>query len=368
MKKYLLVSILIMFYQNALPQSTAFNTGTIGVDMNLYGRIQLFQPDTTGPLNLYSLSVLVGTSPSSVFDYWQDAGIQDSTTSYYDSVSASFRLYGSFNNSYSNLPPNVLVKTYVTGWPGSSYVLIKYVIINKDSLAINALPGLEIISQMDGLVGFDTVKYIDSSAVLDIYKNNHLGFKLFTGNLNSIISFEYFDGYEKDSSYYKWMTHDTLETQYNSGTEGPVTIISQDFQNINPGDSITLYYGMALGSSFSDVINGLDSSFAKYNSIITSIPKQNGSSSPLTFSLYQNYPNPFNPSTIISFTLPEKSRVSLKVYDILGRVVDVLADGVMDSGIHKINFNGNKLASGIYFYSLSTDKGNIISRKMVLLK
>jgi len=89
---------------------------------------------------------------------------------------------------------------------------------------------------------------------------------------------------------------------------------------------------------------------------------------PNSFTLSQNYPNPFNPTTVISFSLPEKSRISLKVYDILGRVVDILTDGVMNSGIHKINFDGKKFASGIYIYSLSSDKGGIFSKKMVLLK
>jgi photosystem II stability/assembly factor-like uncharacterized protein len=89
---------------------------------------------------------------------------------------------------------------------------------------------------------------------------------------------------------------------------------------------------------------------------------------PNSFALNQNYPNPFNPSTVISFSLPEKSKISLKVYDVLGRIVEVLSDGVLNSGIHKINFNGKKFSSGIYIYTLATDKGDIISKKMVLLK
>ena len=89
---------------------------------------------------------------------------------------------------------------------------------------------------------------------------------------------------------------------------------------------------------------------------------------PGSFKLEQNYPNPFNPSTIISFYLPERTRISLKVYDILGRVVEVLADGIIYSGVHKINFDGKKLASGIYIYSLASDKSGIISKKMVLIK
>src|ERR1039458_5119999 len=328
MKKYWIITMIILFMGKTFPQSTCFNTGNIGVDMNLYGRIQLFQPDTAGTLNLYSLSILIGTSPFTVFDYWQDSGIQDSTRAFYDSLNGLLGLYGAFNNSYSNLPPDVLVKTYVTALNGNSNVLIKYVIINRGADNINALPGLEIISQLDGIQGFDTVKYIDSLKVIDIYKQNHLGFRLLSGNLKSITSFEYFDGYENDSSYYNWMTRETFsypskysnevidgyendssyynwmtretfDTLYNSGPEGPVTITSQDFQNINPGDSITVYLSMALGSSFAEAISGLDSALVRYNNYLT-IVKGNENFPPVSYKLNQNYPNPFNPTTIIS--------------------------------------------------------------------
>src|ERR1035437_6326703 len=112
MKKYWIIAIIILFIGKTSPQSTGFNTGNIGVAMNLDGRIQLYQPDTAGTLNLWSLSILVGTSPSTVFNYWLDSGVQDSTRTFYDSLKGSLGLYGSFNNSYSNLPPNVLVRAY----------------------------------------------------------------------------------------------------------------------------------------------------------------------------------------------------------------------------------------------------------------
>jgi hypothetical protein len=89
---------------------------------------------------------------------------------------------------------------------------------------------------------------------------------------------------------------------------------------------------------------------------------------PSKFNLLQNYPNPFNPSTIISFTLSERSRITLKVYDVLGRIVDVLTDGFKEAGNYKVNFNGRNLASGMYIYSLSSDKGDLVSRKMMLIK
>jgi hypothetical protein len=367
MKKYWIIAIIILFISETFPQTTGINTGNIGIAMNLDGRIQLFQPDTAGTLNLWSLSILVGTSSSAVFNYWLDSGVQDSTKTFYDSSKGLLGLFGAFNNSYSNLPPNVLVRAYVSGWKGSTYALIKYVIINRELFNINSLVGIEIVSQIDGTQGFDTVKYIDSSKVIDIYKQNHLGFKLLSGDLKSLTSFEYFDRYENDSSYYQWMTHDTLDLQYNSGPDGPVTITSQDFQNINPGDSITVYYGMALGSTFTAVKTSLDSALGRYNGTLITGYEGNEVLSPNSYKLNQNYPNPFNPTTIISFSIPVQEKVILKVYNILGMEVSTLVNGVQTAGNYSIRFEAKNLPSGIYFYELKTGNFRDV-RKMILLK
>jgi hypothetical protein len=367
MNKYWIITFIGLSIGIIFPQSVGFNNGNLGVEMNYYGRIKLYQPDLTGNLNLYNLSILVATSPSSVFDYWQDSGIQDTVKASFDTLNSFWQLYGSFNNSLNNLPPNVIVKSYVTGWSGSNYILIKYVVINKDSSKLNALIGLEIVTQIDGKVGFDTVRYVDTSNVIDIYKQRHLGFKLLSGNLKSITSFEFFDGYENDSSYYNWMTHDTLDTLYNSGVEGPVTITSQDFQNINQGDSVTVYYGMALDESFLSVKNGLDSAQAKYNNIITSVVKEKNSMDPHNYNLYQNYPNPFNPATTISFSIPNQELVSIKVYNILGAQVATLLNEVKSPGNYSVRFDARNLSSGIYFYELNTPNYRNI-KKMILLK
>jgi len=88
--------------------------------------------------------------------------------------------------------------------------------------------------------------------------------------------------------------------------------------------------------------------------------------------LYQNKPNPFNPSTVISFTLPGEGRVRLEIYDIRGRLVRRLFDGVMQAGFKELIWDGRddsgrEVSSGIYFYCLKTEKG-VLSRKMVLLR
>jgi hypothetical protein len=95
---------------------------------------------------------------------------------------------------------------------------------------------------------------------------------------------------------------------------------------------------------------------------------------PASYTLYQNYPNPFNPSTIISYTLPEVSRVTLKIYDMLGREVKTLINNEQPAGAYRVNWNGDnnfgsKVASGIYIYRIEAGSGKFIqTRKMILLK
>ncbi len=91
-------------------------------------------------------------------------------------------------------------------------------------------------------------------------------------------------------------------------------------------------------------------------------------SSPGKFELSQNYPNPFNPITTISFNLPEKAIVTLRVYNILGQQVAVLLNGQKEAGVYQVNFDGANLASGIYIYKLSTNTGISATKKMTLLK
>ncbi|NQS98498.1 MAG: T9SS type A sorting domain-containing protein [candidate division Zixibacteria bacterium] len=93
---------------------------------------------------------------------------------------------------------------------------------------------------------------------------------------------------------------------------------------------------------------------------------------PDDFTLSQNYPNPFNPQTQINFTLRETGKVKLAIYDVLGREVVKLKDSFMDSGSHRVIWNGRNsagelTASGIYYYRLEFN-GEMKVMKMILLK
>jgi len=86
------------------------------------------------------------------------------------------------------------------------------------------------------------------------------------------------------------------------------------------------------------------------------------------FKLYQNYPNPFNPSTTISWQLPVSGKVTIKLFDILGREIETIVDSYYEAGFHSTFYIINStLSSGVYFYQLKTEN-YIETKKMTLLK
>jgi hypothetical protein len=105
--------------------------------------------------------------------------------------------------------------------------------------------------------------------------------------------------------------------------------------------------------------------------VLVSVKDTNGicddQAQPSTVSLYQNYPNPFNPTTQIRFALAKTADVKLSVYNIAGQQVAQLASGIKNAGIHAVDFDGSRLNSGVYYYTLEIE-GRNFSKKMLLVK
>lgn len=95
--------------------------------------------------------------------------------------------------------------------------------------------------------------------------------------------------------------------------------------------------------------------------------EDNGLFAVTDYNLYQNYPNPFNPVTVISYQVPVKGFVSLKVYDVIGREIQTLINEEKEAGRYKINFDASNLSSGVYFYKINSDNYSEI-KKMMLIK
>jgi len=101
---------------------------------------------------------------------------------------------------------------------------------------------------------------------------------------------------------------------------------------------------------------------------VTGIGEGQGSLlSPNSFNLAQNYPNPFNPTTIINFSIPKTSLVTIKVYDVLGNEVATLVNEEKVQGVYTVTFDASTLSSGVYFYKINSGNYSEV-KKMVFIK
>jgi hypothetical protein len=113
--------------------------------------------------------------------------------------------------------------------------------------------------------------------------------------------------------------------------------------------------------------NIYESKFIEYNSETTTEVDDPENPVATGFHLQQNYPNPFNPATTIKFSVQSSGPASLKVYDLLGREVATLHQGMLTAGSHEVRFNAGNLPSGMYLYTLEAGAFRQ-TRRLMLLK
>ena len=101
---------------------------------------------------------------------------------------------------------------------------------------------------------------------------------------------------------------------------------------------------------------------------ITTSVESEGRANTLTFELAQNYPNPFNPATSIAYRVAQASRVSLKIYNVIGQEIATPISEFHQAGNYRFRFDGTGLPSGLYFYRLMADGQLVQTRKMLLSK
>ena len=100
----------------------------------------------------------------------------------------------------------------------------------------------------------------------------------------------------------------------------------------------------------------------------TAVDDQNETTTVGEFALLQNYPNPFNPSTTIVYSVPYRDFIALKIYDMLGKEIRTLVNGLQDADTYSVNFDGRELPSGFYFYRLVVGDDFTETRRMLLMR
>ncbi len=159
--------------------------------------------------------------------------------------------------------------------------------------------------------------------------------------------------------YYNLMNKSSKKMMAKWAYEGLKTyMVSQKMSGISSAMTQKELIAMRL----EDVNNLVNSENQNY-----SFSNKSFSTTPVQFELNQNYPNPFNPVTNIQFSLPKESFVSLKVYDVVGRMVKELVSEFKREGNYSVTFDGSNLSSGIYFYRLESNNF-VDTKRMILVK
>jgi mannose/cellobiose epimerase-like protein (N-acyl-D-glucosamine 2-epimerase family) len=129
----------------------------------------------------------------------------------------------------------------------------------------------------------------------------------------------------------------------------------------------TAYNDYSADTRILNLPSGIGGHFKVTYELTNPVYVANKNTVPVQFKLNQNYPNPFNPTTTISYSIAKSGKVSLKVYDLLGREVTTLINEDQAAGDYRVTFNAGNLSSGVYFYTMQA--GNFSeSRKLILLK
>ena len=350
-----------------------FQTGEIAVVMSYYGRVRVIDDSLAGVRQIDRSSFLAGVNPNYVFSYKLSTGIEDSMKNVENPLLSDFEIYGSVNNTEDTLlleSPDFIVKHNVYGWNNGGYILVKFTVLNREAVDHNTVLGMEIIPQVDGSYGLESVEFLQTPEIISVYRlptSVYTGYKILSHTLSSLRSFEWYSGYNDiNDSLYSWITYGQIDMLYEAGGDGAVSIFSKDAVNIPAGDEVEMWVGISVGDNESEMIANMGLAKDKYDLITVGVEKDY-STIPTDYVLNQNYPNPFNPSTTIRFAIPQSEFVSLKVYDVLGNEVANLVNEELAAGSYKVQFDASSLTSGIYFYQITA--GNYSeTKKMNLIK
>jgi hypothetical protein len=224
---------------------------------------------------------------------------------------------------------------------------------NQTAHAINF--GVYDISYNENSVFYAQLYEWDGAGGAFIMVANSLDYSVVAGDLGNIVRVDFITPYEliSGSEYLAVVGHYGLSS---NGTDGPV--ISAAGNGVE-GDVLGFYgatndlYSLIAPGAYVVRLNMED---------ISGI-----SESDMNFVLGQNQPNPFNNTTLVNYTLNEASTVSFKVVDYTGKIVMESFEGTKSAGDHSINLNADNLANGVYYYTLSTERGSL-TKTMVVTK
>ncbi len=290
-------------------------------------------------------------------------------------LNAGWNLIGSIIDSVS--------ATNLTTSPANIITSFYFNFSNGYKIAQSVLPGYGYWVKANAagkLIINSTLVHKSNSLAPDFSKLNELIITDASGKALSL----YFTGNKFDNSFYDMPPKAASETPDIRFTSGKFAEIFNNAAKSKIIDIQGLQFPINVKAIVKDkaqyaITNGLNDDEISIDNGAVSLDKKTSSfalmltnskditKTPTVFQLEQNYPNPFNPSTTINYSVPKTSVVTIKVYDVLGKEITTLVNDEKTSGNYKVEFDGSKLTSGIYFYRMQA--GNIVkTKKLILLK
>lgn len=360
----------------AQPNVSATN-GVLGFNLNSYGRLRVSPtPYSSAQRQVDRVSFIAAATKDDVFDYTEDGDTTEVLAQAITIPGVDQAILCATNNDFIPEPPDVRVRHTVMSWNNTSYVFIRYELINKSTTSQSLYLGAAIIPRPSLTYGGETVAY-DAAQQTSYYfrtgQTPYWGVRLLNKDAYSV-KIRDWDNYSSDpnadaavdSTRYSMTADAGFSPALVAGANGSMYHHNAGLYTIAPRDTVKLYYAVVYGTSLQALLDASAAALAKYKAVFTAVDEQ-ASEVPASFALHQNYPNPFNPSTDIRLQLPQRGHVSLKIFDAAGREVATLVNRTMNAGSHAFTFDATRLTSGVYFYTVRTNNFTA-TRKMLLMR
>lgn len=294
-------------------------------------------------------------------------------------ASADFVSVGRFNDQgNASGPINVDVRHRQFAFedaPNNRYVIFEYEIENKNSTPLNNMH-VAIFADWDiGSFSNNLVRWDDANKIGYMFSNEtglpYGGIKILTNAANPHF-FAQRNGSAPQTSGFtteeKWITMSSGTSTNSEGIEGGAgvdgmyTIGVGPFNNIPAGGKVKVAFAFIGGRNLSDLQSSGNAAQQKYD-VITSV--RSTSAFAMGFELKQNFPNPVTEKATIEFTIPQRAKVDLSVYNILGEKVAVLVDQELNPGSYAADLNVDNLDNGVYFYTITAGNSKLTKKLLI---
>ncbi|NOZ63266.1 MAG: T9SS type A sorting domain-containing protein [Calditrichaeota bacterium] len=271
---------------------------------------------------------------------------------------------------------NIIQQTFSNA--GDNFVFVRYGFINNNSETLHDFyAGI--------FIDWDIGDYADNRGGYAIGENlvyefgasdpNHFGVAALSGLSGMKVTPERGINEEIRGSSFQWIS--TLDQNPYSGQGDIRSWTGSKVGDIAPGDTAWVTFAILAGDNLSQIKSNARAARDKallvgWTDVLTGVGNKNAEKQqPTDFVVWQNYPNPFNPSTTIRFSVPELSRVSVKVYNMLGQEIATLMNKNQTPGAYKISWDGKddsgkQVAGGIYFYRVEAGEFHKTMKMLVL--